>query len=407
MVNKIKKAFLYAKQGSFFYHLWVYVFLELKFYKFYNLFSWKDKINSNKIVFSNYFGAGYGDNSKYLAAYVLSNKLPYELVWLIDKRRRNDKDEMPSAIRKVSIYSFAALKELSTAKFWIDNCRKNFFPCKKTGQIYIQTWHGGPAVKKIEKDAFLLPAKYIRMAKKDSNATDYLISNCDYMTSILGKCFWFNGQILNYGIPRNDIFFDAEKVSISKKKIEHFFNLQNGSKTILYAPTFRASESLKPYSIDYKKLKTELSNKFGGEWNILIRLHPNVMKLANELCIPDFVINASAYSDVQELLCASDILITDYSSIMFDFSLQKRPVFLFCTDIDSYQSNDREFYFQPQELPFAFSENNDELIKNISQYDEQNYKNKLNNWKNFIGIHDNGTSCKKIINLILGEGFSL
>lgn len=401
LAKKIKKAYMYAKKGELFSHIYTnYFFLEWKFYRLYNLFSSRDRIVKNKIVFSSFYGAGYGDCPKYLAEYILQHDLPYELVWLVDKKRCKDGGGIPLRIRQVPTNSFRAMKELSTAQFWIDNCRKNFFPKKKSGQIYIQTWHGTFPLKKIEGDAAQLPEKYKSMAKRDSSVTDYMVSGCEFLTQIFQKSFWYDRQVLNCGSPRTDIFFDAAHVRSVRKKVYDYYRFLEDSKTVLYAPTFRQSGTLEPYAIDYELLRDSLQRKFGSNWNIIVRLHPNLMRLADDLRIPSFVHNGTFYSEMQELLCASDIAVTDLSSLMFDFSLLKRPVFLFCLDFAEYQSADRELYFSPGDLPFAFSESNEVLCRNIEEFNQEKYIKKLHDFWKDIGSYEAGTACEAVINVM-------
>ena len=400
LAKKIKKAYMYAKKGELFSHIYTnYFFLEWKFYRLYNLFSSRDRIVKNKVVFSNFYGAGYGDCPKYLAEYILQHNLPYELVWLVDKKRCKDGGGIPLRIRQIPTNSFRAMKELSTAQFWIDNCRKNFFPKKKSGQIYIQTWHGSP-LKKIEGDAAQLPEKYKSMAKRDSSVTDYMVSGCEFLTQIFQKSFWYDRQVLNCGSPRTDILFDTAHVRSVRKKVYDYYRFLEDSKTVLYAPTFRQSGTLEPYAIDYELLRDSLQRKFGVNWNIIVRLHPNLMRLADDLRIPPFVHNGSFYPEIQELLCASDIVVTDLSSLMFDFSLLKRPVFLVCLDFEEYQTADRELYFSPGDLPFPFSESNEELCRNIAGFNQEEYIEKLHDFWKDIGSYETGIACEAVINVM-------
>lgn len=395
----IKKCIEAIKDGQLIYKVHRHLFITRKFYKLYNFISKWQKINEKKIVFVSYYGAGYGDNPKAIADYIIENNLNFELVWLLDTNK-NDGLDMPKEVKKVKYGSIRSLYELSTAKVWVDNCRKQYFPKKKKGQIYIQTWHGSLALKKIEADAPSLPIQYVNMAKNDSSVIDVILSGCEFKTNVYKNSFWYSGEVLNIGTPRADVFFNEEKVLQNKKKVLDFYNLEDDAKILMYAPTFRQSHNLDIYKLDYSKLESVLVHKFGEKWKIIVRLHPNIAHLADELQLPNTVLNVTSYKDMQELLCASDIVVTDYSGLMFDFYIMNRPLFLFCTDLEEYTSKDRELYFDFKELPFDLAKSNGELCDRIKEFDYQKYLSNVEIFRKKIGFCEKGTSCIDLFNWI-------
>ncbi len=394
---KIKNILSSVKDKSFVDKCYSHFFL--KTYKVYALFFKNKKIKKNKIVFCNFYGRGYGDNPKYIAEYILSNNLDYELVWIIDKNKCKNGDSLPEKIRKTEYKSFSSVKELSTAGIWIDNCRKDYFPPKKDGQIYIQTWHGTFITKKIEADANL-PDYYIHMAKKDSKAIDFLLSSNRKRTEQLKRCFWYDGPIIETGSPRDDILFHEDAKKNIKNKICEYYRFSSDKKILLYVPTFRNSHSLEPYNIDYKSILAVIENRFCGNWQIITRLHPGMIEFVDKLHLPNFVINATFYNDMQELLCASDIILTDYSS-MGDYSLYLKPVFMFCTDIEEYKK-ERGLEEDLETLPFPIAQNNDELKSNILTFDKQKYEKKLLAYYEQEGLCEMGNASEKVVELIKG-----
>lgn len=393
----IKKCIEAIKEGKLIYKVHRHLFITKKIYKLYNFISKWQKINEKKIVFVSYYGAGYGDNPKAIADYIIENNLNYELVWLLDTNK-NDGLDMPKEVKKVKYGSIRSLYELSTAKIWVDNCRKQYFPKKKKGQIYIQTWHGSLALKKIEADAPSLSIQYVNMAKKDSSAIDIILSGCEFKTNVYKNSFWYSGEVLNIGTPRADVFFNEEKILQNKKKVLDFYNLEDDAKILMYAPTFRQSYNLDIYKLDYSKLENTLKNKFGGKWKMIVRLHPNIVHLADALELPSDVLNVTTYKDMQELLCASDIVITDYSGLMFDFYILDRPLFLFCSDFIEYTSSDRELYFDFEKMPFSISKTNKELCDNICKFDMMKYLSEIENFRNMIGFCESGNACSYLLN---------
>lgn len=359
-------------------------------------FFWFFPINRRKILVSSYCGKGYGDNLKYIVEELLSRDIPsLKIIWLV-----KTKEEAKSLPGKVTPCKKNSLKEFyhtATAGIWIDNCRK-IFTYKKKKQFYMQTWHGF-ALKRIEKDVENhLDLCYVELAKKDSKAINVIISCSTFMENIYKKCFWYDGEVLTFGAPRNDIIIHQNKSVI--RKVKEAFSLEEDTKIILYAPTFRRNHSLEPYSIDYERLIQSCEERFGGNFVVLVRLHPNITHLANNINYNEKIINASTYPDMQELLVATDVLISDYSSLMFDYALSKKPIFLFATDIEAYKQ-DRNVYIELEDLPFSIATNNEDLAQNIMAFEEISYKNKVEIFYQKVGMVTQGCASKKVVDLIV------
>ena len=302
--------------------------------------------SQNKIVITSFYGRGYGDNFKPIVEELLKRGENLDIVWLTadDAAAKS----LPSGVRPVPYTAKNRIHELCTAKIWLDNCRKGA-RVKKPGQWYLQTWHGF-ALKRIERDAIeSLPADYAEYASRDSAQTDLIVSNSALMTKIYKESFWYSGEVAEFGSPRNDVLFaPAENL---REKVRQELRLPQDCRMALYAPTFRADGSLDAYCVDYARLQKALVQRFGGNWVVLIRLHPNVMAKAKNLKFDGVTtFDATRYNDMQELLAAADAVISDYSSLMFDYGLTKRPCFQFAVDIEAYRK-DRNFYFPLSKMP--------------------------------------------------------
>ena len=327
---------------------------------------------NNRSVFVNCFdGNGYNDNPKYIVENLLLKEPNLKIYWL----NKNKKAIPPhQQIVFVTPRSIPAIFRQATSKIWISTVRMPYYSIKRKNQVYIQTWHGIMAFKKVENQCpEALSPRYRRIAKHDSRMIDYFISANKDLTLLYTDGFWYSkGEILEIGLPRND--------NLLKEPSSHSIHdsiKAEGKRIALYAPTFRKSGTLDVYKIDYQRVRATLAKRFGGEWVIVVRLHPRLQKKANELVTyNDTVINGSHIKDVQELLAETDILISDYSSISFDYILTRRPVFLFATDIEEYRK-DRDFYMDIYDSPFAVAENNDELVDIISRFDEMEYGKKI------------------------------
>lgn len=352
-------------------------------------------IDNKKIVLSSYYGRGYGDNPKYIAEELIKLGKDLKIIWLV----KDDKDAvtLPAGICGVKTYSTKGIFHLCTAKVWVDNCRKGFLLFKRKKQIYIQTWHGF-ALKRIEKDVeSALDRGYVRGAKRDSKYIDYIISDSEFMTNIYKSAFWYDKEIKQWGSPRNDIVINGDENV--KDKVFGFFGLSDDTMTVLYAPTFRVDMSIEAYSLDYERARRVFEKRFNKKVVILVRLHPNVVEKSENLAFDGQIINASYYPDMQELLSSCDVVISDYSSLMFDFALSRKPCFQFATDIDDYK-NDRNFYFEINNLPFPLAQSNDELESRVEEFDQVSYLEKLNEFYDSVGMVIKGDAAAKCAELI-------
>jgi CDP-glycerol glycerophosphotransferase len=398
---KLKNIIKYINKGIFWEKVNSYL-LETLGIKLFDLISWIFPVNQKKIVFINFNGGGYGDNPKYIAQYIIEHDGDFELVWLIGTAELTKTGNFPKKIRFVKIYSYRALYELSTAGTWINNVRSSFFPTKKKKQIYIQTWHGGLwPLKKMEKDNVFLNKSYIKKAKKDSDLTDYIISGCKERTELFKRAFWFDHvTVLEIGIPRCDILLMPEPESTNLNIIEKY-KFPEDTLVVLYAPTFRPeTDDLFCYELDFGKIREAFLQYFRRDKvALLLRMHPNVTHLFDNIKLPDFVRNVSSLPDMQELLLVADVLITDYSDTSLEFMLMKKPVFLFALDYDDY-INKVGFYHNFDELPFPLAKSNKELIENIKMFDLGNYKKRISLFMKEKYFFIDGNASKRVYELI-------
>lgn len=353
-------------------------------------------IKKNKIFMTSYYGAQYGCNPKYISNYLLENeKEKFDLVWAFNNL---NSDNNISGIRRVKYMSPKYFYELCTSKVIITNFRYTDLFIKRKSQYYIQTWHSSLRLKKIEKDAENnLPLNYIKMAKDDSKKCDLLLSGCKYSSEIFRKSFWYNGEIMENGTPRNDIFFNKNH---NANYIKDTLNINENKKIILYAPTFRKDNNLNIYEFNYLSIIESAEKRFGGEWVFLVKLHPHLANISSKLSCIKNVIDVSKHNDIQELLLISDILISDYSSLIFDFSLTEKPTFLYTPDLLEYMKNDRKLYFDIRKLPFKYSLNEEDLNNDIKNFNENEYIKKLKQFSKQIGSFENGNSCKEVVKKI-------
>ena len=361
--------------------------------KSFNVFLRLVPVKKNKIIFNNFCGKGYGDNPKYIADEILKREKKYDLVWMV-----NDINEpMPKGIRVVLANSRRGRYELATSKIIVCDVKHALVFKKKKSQYYIQTWHGSFGLKYIEKDAIeKLSAGYLNKTIADSKNIDLLLSSSNWQTEEYKRAFWYDGEILEKGFPRNDLFFNITTTRI--ERIKEVLKIPLNKKICLYGPTFRDSLTTEVYNIDLLSVKQELEKRTQEEWIILIRLHPNIKNYSKFYKEHDFI-DVTSYPDGQEILAISDVLITDYSSNMIDFILMDRPVFLYSPDIEEYKKERglKPLYFQ---LPFPLCHDNKELIKAIKCFKNSDYLKELSSFRNQYHSFDNGRASEFIVNLI-------
>ena len=393
MIDRVKR---FANQNKACYYL-VYAMFRL-YGVFFSVLCFVMRIfpiKQNKIVCCNMKGKRYGDNPKYIVDEILKQGLEYDIVWLM--KSKTDA-EVPEQLRVAAYNPFSLAYELATAKIWIDSNTKPLGLLKRKGQYYIQTWHGSYGLKKMYGD---IPDK-INLFDKcniqyNSKIQDLFVSNSDFYSEIYRRAFWYNGEILQCGSPRNDIFFTENELCL--KRVQDYFHTE-GKHMALYAPTYRNNFGTDAYRLDFERLRLNLEKRFGGDWVILVRLHPhNMMDAEAFLTYDDKIINATSYSVMQELLVACDVLISDYSSCMFDFVTTKKPCFMYASDAAQYK-DEHDFYFDVYKLPFPLAENNDEMEQRVLGFEEDQYQTDLQAMFERVGLCEDGTACKQVVEWI-------
>ena len=350
----------------------------------------------NKAVFRNFNGKGLGDDPKYIALELMKSYPDIKLVWLASDLNTPH----PPQIQIVKYRSILAYYHLATAKVWVNNIKHSSMSLKKRkGQFYIQTWHAPFGLKKIEADAeSSLPKEYVQRAKLDAAQTDLMYANSDFRLQIYKTKFWYNGPVIKSDSPRISVLFQTPDSKI--KAIRQEFKISENEGIVLYAPTFRSNFSLDTYTFDYQKVLQTLSEKYQKDFILLVRLHPNTIVPSNAFSHFKHVINVSKYPDMQELLAISDILITDFSSSMFDVAMIQKPVFLFAKDFDDYLSHERNLCIPLQDLPFPISKTESDLHQSILDFDQTQYSRRIENFCTKYGIQDSGEGAKSIAAII-------
>ena len=360
-------------------------------------------IKKNRILFSANGGSSYKCNPQYIfeALYKKHGK-NLEYIWSIQA-----KNLIPSYfdVKTVTPLSLSHLFYLMTSKVIISNVGIEPIAPPRKGRFFINTWHGGGAYKKggLAATYYSKPHRYYfkKIRNLRAKATSYLISSNKRFSEIFQNEFRLKkDQILPIGMPRNDIFFYSESTKRSiRDKICKMYGINPDSLIILYAPTYRGHEANCEHidwTIDTERVCEAVKNRFDKEPVILYRCHMNV---ANDKQILSNSIDASDYPDMQELLLATDLLISDYSSLIWDYSFTYRPGFLYTPDLDEYCKVTK--LHTPINLwQYPYSKTMEELIRQIENYDEGKAKNKIKKHHELLGSFENGSATEYVCNLI-------
>lgn len=353
-------------------------------------------IQKNKVFFYCYGGMGYRCNCKYIAKKLWEGNYPVEMVWALSGRE--DKQGIPDHIKTVIIGSTEYYKELYTSLIVIENDGKAPFVYKRQGQFCINTWHGYGPFKKV---GGALPENDRKLIEEYYSYYDLFLTASSFYTQIYRDSFCYHGTILECGAPRNDVFFTDNQI---KERIYQLYNIPSEKGILLLAPTFRYDKSaaFEKYNMDICQVLHALEKRFQKEYVLMYRFHHQLYESEKRINYFTDGIDVTLYPDIQELLVAADIVITDYSSLMWDFSLQRRPVFLYQKDLNEYDQH-RGFYAPISQWPYPQAHTQEELLNRIEEFDEESYIQRLNSFLTKYGSCDDGHGAERVANLIMDK----
>jgi len=358
-------------------------------------------IRNDRIVFSGLTGGSgyeYSCNPKYLCEYIKSH-VPgrFRIIWLASnplsyKERSND-------VLFLGHYNLRAFYYLMTTKIVVTNgSYAPWFPFRGKQRV-INTWHGGGAYKRVENDkpdANWLTKKRAEFAAKNISL---FVSSCKKASELIfRRTFLYQGEILEVGTPRNDLIVKGD-VAKSAAKVRARYQIMPDERIVLYAPTYRKSAG---HIILNERHLLETLSRDGTSWRLLFRAHRYQDAEMRIGIVGKEFIDVADYSDMQELLAAADMVITDYSSLIWDYSFLKRPCFLYVPDIAEYVSK-TGFYVDIERWPFAQAKSNEELMKRISEYDAKEGQRRIKEHHQFMGNYETGEACKVVTDWILRE----
>lgn len=372
----------------------------------YRLFILTNKVDNRVILFESNLGRNYSGNPRFIYEELVKRGLDqvYRCYFILEDVTVPLPGNVTKVKRKCLSYFFLFAK----AGVWVSDTRMPSYLKKRKATIYIQTWHGTP-LKKLGLDLTQVTMEgeksledYKRKFAENSGTWDYLLSQNAYSTEIFRRAFHFHKEVLEFGYPRNDILLTNNNEA-AIKTVKQSLKLPMDKKIILYAPTWRDNEHYGHLSykfssrIDFDYLREKLAS----EYIMIVKSHYLVGEHQDYSKYKGFLYPFDAACDIAELYLVSDLLVTDYSSVMFDYSLLRRPMLFFTYDLEQYKDSLRGFYFDfLKEAPGPIVLTNDRLAEEILTYDFEKYREKYDAFTNKYNHADHGDASKRVVDLI-------
>ncbi|MGI6010614.1 MAG: CDP-glycerol glycerophosphotransferase family protein [Ruminococcus sp.] len=349
------------------------------------------KTEENLLVFEVYQGRQYTCSPRAIYEEMLKKegKEGYRFIWVFRQPEDYRWLEKKPGTTVVKLGTGAYYKAFARAKYWVVNSRTRHCLVPGKDQCFLQTWHGTPLKRlgcdiEVEGNNLVSLKEMQEDYRKEGKRVTYFLSPSSFYSEKIASAFGLNEEekkrkVIELGYPRNDALFEHREEK--KEKARKELGLPLGKKVILYAPTFRDNQHRKngcgfTLGFDLERLVKEL----GEEYVMLFRTHYFVTEQIDLRKFQGVVFDVTSWDDINELYLASDVLITDYSSVFFDFANLKRPILFFMYDMEEYQNHIRDFYLDLEELPGPVIRTEDELYETLKKlsleeaYDERYQK---------------------------------
>lgn len=365
----------------------------------------KTPVKKNYVVFESFLGKQYSDNPRAIYEYMLEHYPNYQLYWSVDR-----KFDQPFKDHQVKILKRFSLKWaliMPRAKYWVINARLPLWLPKPNHTTYLQTWHGTPLKRlALDMDEVHMPATDTKSYKENfvrsTSKWDLLISPNHYSTNIFKRAFQFNKRIVESGYPRNDyLVVNNNKQSILTLKQKNKIPLNK--KVLLYAPTWRDNQFFGKgrYSFKINMDLDLLQKELDDDYIVIIRMHYLIAEQLNLEKYEEFIYDFSSHEDIRELYLISDVLITDYSSVFFDYANLKRPMIFYVYDIDNYRDQLRGFYFDlEKKAPGPLVKTTDKLIDKIKVLTTEEFNYDETFYQEFCALEDGKATERILANLL-------
>ncbi|GAB5053867.1 bifunctional glycosyltransferase family 2 protein/CDP-glycerol:glycerophosphate glycerophosphotransferase [Pediococcus parvulus] len=367
-------------------------------------------IKQNVVIYESFLGRNISDSPKYIYQF-LKNNYPgkFKHVWIINPEFTDLPKQRANTIF-VKRFGIRYMYYLAVSKYQVINMRQPKWFQKREGTKFLATWHGTPLkhlVFDMDNVASANPL-YKKIFYHQSRQWDYLISPNQYSSDIFEHAFMYpKKQMLPTGYPRNDILNAPDKLD-KAKAIKTKLGIPQNKKVILYAPTWRDDDYFDvgkykfTLKLDIGKLRASLSD----EYVLILRTHYFIANRLDTSEFGDFVFNESTYDDIAELYLISDVLITDYSSVFFDYAILKRPILFYVYDYEQYADVLRGFYLDMnKDLPGPLLKTSADVLNAIKNIDsvQKEFSNRYHTFSSRFNAWEDGHATERVVNTVFSE----
>ncbi|MZD10563.1 glycosyltransferase [Streptomyces sp. SID5785] len=355
------------------------------------------------VLYISYNGKQYSDSPRALHEELLRRGADVEHLWLV----RDGQVDLPPTAQKVRFWGTEWYEALARCRYIVTNAHLPHWMERRPGQVVLQTWHG-TMLKKIGLDieAPKFDPEYHDRLRQESRNWSLLVSSNRFSTPILERAMGYDGEILETGYPRNDYLYAPDREERAAE-VRKRLGIPAGKKVVLYAPTWRDDLAHRrgQFKFSLRIDVEDAKRRLGEDHVLLIRRHSNVVDQ-----VPGagdgFVFDVSEYPDIADLYLAADVMITDYSSVMFDYAHLKRPMLFFTYDLEHYRDTLRGFYFDFEEdAPGPLIRTSQELISAVRDIDtvSEAYQERFDRFHDLFCGLDDGQAARRVADRMLEQ----
>jgi len=364
--------------------------------------------DANRVVFESGLGRQYADSPRYLYEELVRRGSPMRKIWAFGGKIHGD-DANTEVVERLSVAYFW---HLARAKYWVNSQNFPYYLQRRPDGVFVQTWHGTP-LKRMLRDVTEVHGRddgYVDRMLQAAAQWSLLVSPSPYASKAIAGAYGYEGEVLEVGYPRNDSLLSDERDELAER-VRRRLGLPAGKRYLLYAPTFRDDQVTAKKGRFGFELPFDLARaaaRLGPDTVLLLRMH---VVVSSEIEIPielqGQVVDVSAYPEIQDLYLISDAVITDYSSVFFDFALLRRPIVFFAYDLADYRDRLRGFYLDyPADLPGPVVTTEDELYDTFDDLDgvRERYADRYETFLARFAPNDDGHAAQRVVDAVFGAG---
>lgn len=414
-MKKIKSAIKAISKKNYVFRNWFNRVQDWRRKRYYKRMYLDVPVNDKMVIFESFLGKQYACSPKAIYEAMKEDDAyrDYIFVWVFrrsDTMRKELGDERTIVVKYNTRRYFRAYAQ---AKYWVTNWRLSSAIVKKEGQVCIQTWHGTPLKKigmdlTIEGNATTSQKKGHKMYLEDAKLYDFFVSPSAFCSKVFASAFGLSilkkeNILIETGYPRNDALCSTGADEV--KSLKEALGLPLDKKIVLYAPTWRDNQHTLGvgYTFDFDAHIKGFLDRVSDDYAVIVRLH---YLIADSLDLSPYagrVFDFSKLDDINQLYLVSDALITDYSSVFFDYSNLRRPILFYMYDLDDYQHNVRDFYIDLDELPGPILKTEEELLAVLDNLEdvEKGYLEKYNQFASKYTYLDDGRAGQRVAHMCI------